>query len=109
LARRSGTPEKLSASEPAVQAVRHRQEAWQPKLCSHNDQPSNWQAAARPEGASVGWGGRMGDKLIGGNVGRSAFTCVNVTGNAVFLSGQYAMQYQVSSIGPVVRSANGSA
>jgi len=46
---------------------------------------------------------------MGGNVGRSAFTCVNVTGNAVFLSGQYAMQYQVSLFGQVVRSANGSA
>ena len=76
-----------------------------PKLFSHNDQQSYWQSAARPEGASSGWGGRMGDKLMGGNVGSSVFTCVNVTGNAVFLSGQNAVQYQVSSSGPVVLAA----
>jgi len=76
-----------------------------PKLFSHNDQQSYWQSAAQPEGASAGWGGRMGDKLMGGNVGSSVFTCVNVTGNAVFLSGQSAVQYQVSTAGPVVLAA----
>ncbi len=76
-----------------------------PKLFSHNDQQSYWQSAAQPEGASAGWGGRMGDKLMGGNVGSSVFTCVNVTGNAVFLSGQSAVQYQVSTAGPVMLAA----
>ena len=76
-----------------------------PKLFSHNDQQSYWQSATQPEGASAGWGGRMGDKLMGGNVGSSVFTCVNVTGNAVFLSGQAAVQYQVSSSGPVLLAA----
>ena len=70
-----------------------------PKLFSHNDQQSVWQSSA-PEGASSGWGGRMGDLFQAGN-GNATFTCVNVSGNAVFLSGHSAVQYQVSPSGPV--------
>ena len=74
-----------------------------PKLFSHNDQQSYWQSQS-PEGASSGWGGRMGDLFVAGN-GNAAFTCINVSGNAVFLSGHSAVQYQVSSSGPVAYSA----
>jgi uncharacterized protein (DUF1501 family) len=70
-----------------------------PKLFSHNDQQSVWQSSA-PEGATSGWGGRMGDLYAAGN-GNATFTCVNVSGNAVFLSGKTAVQYQVSTSGPV--------
>ncbi|MFM7530908.1 MAG: DUF1501 domain-containing protein [Rubrivivax sp.] len=70
-----------------------------PKLFSHNDQQSVWQASAA-EGATTGWGGRMGDLFESGN-GRSTFTCVNVSGNAVFMSGQRAVQYQVTPGGSV--------
>ena len=70
-----------------------------PKLFSHNDQQSVWQSSA-PEGATSGWGGRMGDLFEAGN-GNATFTCVNVSGNAVFLSGSTAVQYQVSTSGPV--------
>ena len=70
-----------------------------PKLFSHNDQQSVWQSSA-PEGAASGWGGRMGDLYVAGN-GNATFTCVNVSGNAVFLSGKTAVQYQVTSSGPV--------
>ena len=70
-----------------------------PKLFSHNDQQSVWQSSA-PEGAASGWGGRMGDLFQSGN-GNATFTCVNVSGNAVFLSGHSAVQYQVSPSGPV--------
>ncbi len=70
-----------------------------PKLFSHNDQQSVWQSSA-PEGAASGWGGRMGDLYAAGN-GNATFTCVNVSGNAVFLSGKTAVQYQVTSTGPV--------
>ena len=73
-----------------------------PKLFSHNDQQSVWQSSA-PEGATSGWGGRMGDLFAAGN-GNATFTCVNVSGNAVFLSGSSAVQYQVSSSGPVAFS-----
>src|SRR5450432_1244519 len=70
-----------------------------PKLFSHNDQQSVWQSSA-PEGAASGWGERMGDLFVAGN-GTATFTCVNVSGNAVFLSGSTAVQYQVSTSGPV--------
>ncbi|MET3134455.1 uncharacterized protein (DUF1501 family) [Oxalobacteraceae bacterium GrIS 1.11] len=68
-----------------------------PKLFSHNDQQSVWQSSA-PEGAASGWGGRMGDLFESGN-GNATFTCVNVAGNAVFLSGKSAVQYQISTGG----------
>ena len=70
-----------------------------PKLFSHNDQQSIWQSSS-PEGAASGWGGRMGDLFQAGN-GNATFTCVNVSGNAVYLSGNSAVQYQVSPTGPV--------
>src|SRR5450830_494950 len=59
-----------------------------PKLFSHNDQQSFWQSSS-PEGAASGWGGRLGDLFASGN------------GNAVYLSGHSAVQYQVSSSGSV--------
>jgi uncharacterized protein (DUF1501 family) len=70
-----------------------------PKLFSHNDQQSVWQSSA-PEGATSGWGGRLGDLFQSGN-GNATFTCVNVSGNAVYLSGKTAVQYQVSTNGSV--------
>ena len=69
------------------------------KLFSHNDQQSTWQSDL-PEGAASGWGGRLGDQALAGN-SNSVFTCISVTGNAVFLSGQQAVQYQLSSSGAV--------
>ena len=70
-----------------------------PKLFSHNDQQSIWQSSS-PEGSTVGWGGNLGDLALSSN-GNSLFTCINVTGNAVFLSGDSALSYQVSSGGAV--------
>lgn len=70
-----------------------------PKLFSHNDQQSTWQAHA-PEGARIGWGGRMGDLLASMN-DNSTFTCISASGNAVWLSGQDTLQYQVSANGAV--------
>ena len=74
-----------------------------PKLFSHNDQQSVWQSSA-PEGSRSGWGGRMGDLFAAGN-GNATFTCVSVAGNAVFLSGQSAVQYQVTTNGSVPLNA----
>src|SRR5258707_7355366 len=74
-----------------------------PKLFSHNDQQSVWQSSS-PEGAVSGWGGRMGDLFESGN-GNATFTCVNVSSNAVFLSGHTAVQYQVSPSGPAALNA----
>ena len=70
-----------------------------PKLFSHNDQQSIWQSSS-PEGSTVGWGGNIGDLVLSGN-GNSLFTCINVTGNAVFLSGDSALSYQMSTNGAV--------
>ncbi len=71
-----------------------------PKLFSHNDQQSIWQSSS-PEGSTVGWGGNIGDLALSSNTTGSLFTCVSVTGNAVFLSGDQALSYQVSSSGAV--------
>ena len=70
-----------------------------PKLFSHNDQQSIWQSSS-PEGSTVGWGGNLGDLALSSNA-TSTFTCINVTGNAVFLSGDQALSYQVSTSGAV--------
>jgi uncharacterized protein (DUF1501 family) len=77
-----------------------------PKLFSHNDQQSVWQASL-PEGATSGWGGRMGDLFMAGN-GQATFTAISVSGNAVFMSGRDAVQYQVSSSGSVAINGIGS-
>ena len=70
-----------------------------PKLFSHNDQQSFWQSSS-PEGAASGWGGRMGDLFAAGNT-NSTFTCISAAGNAVYLSGHTAVQYQVTTSGSV--------
>jgi uncharacterized protein (DUF1501 family) len=70
-----------------------------PKLFSHNDQQSVWQAS-NPEGARSGWGGRMGDLFAAANA-QATFTAVSTAGNAIYLSGSTTAQYQVSSNGSV--------
>ena len=70
-----------------------------PKLFSHNDQQSIWQSSS-PEGSTIGWGGNLGDLALSSN-SNSLFTCISVTGNAVFLSGDSALAHQVSTSGAV--------
>ncbi len=77
-----------------------------PKLFSHNDQQSYWQASS-PEGATSGWGGRIGDLLQSGN-GSSTLTCINASSNAVFLTGRQAIQYSVGTSGPIALSGRTS-
>lgn len=77
-----------------------------PKLLSHNDQQNYWQASS-PEGATSGWGGRVGDLLQAGN-GTATLTCINVAGNAVYLSGRAAVQYSVTPFGPIALNARNS-
>jgi uncharacterized protein (DUF1501 family) len=71
-----------------------------PKLFSHNDQQSTWQAYA-PEGAVAGWGGRMMDLLASNNGAGSVFSSISASGNAVWLAGRDVLQYQVSSNGAI--------
>ena len=70
-----------------------------PQLMSHNDQQSVWQSQGA-EGSTVGWGGNLGDLALASN-GNALFSCISATGNAVFLSGDTAQQYQVSAQGAV--------
>ncbi len=76
-----------------------------PKLFSHNDQQSIWQSSS-PEGSTIGWGGNIGDLAMASN-SNSLFTCISVTGNAVFLSGDQALSYQVGSGGAVKINSQG--
>jgi uncharacterized protein (DUF1501 family) len=69
------------------------------KLFSHNDQQSTWQSMA-PEGATLGWGGRLMDALMAGQ-DKSLFTAITVSGNSLWLSGRDVRAYQVASGGPV--------
>jgi len=66
-------------------------------LFSHNDQSNTWMSF-KPEGATVGWGGRLGDLMMSQN-SRSIFTSISTSGNAVWLTGQSVQQYQVSGNG----------
>ncbi len=69
-----------------------------PRLFSHNDQQSVWQALGA-EGSSVGWAGRLGDLALSSNA-NSSFTSISAGGNAVLMSGNNVLQYQVSVKGP---------
>jgi len=77
-----------------------------PKLFSHNDQQSYFQAS-NPEGATSGWGGRIGDLMQGGN-GASTLTCINASGNAIYLTGRSAVQYAIGTGGPIALLNNAS-
>jgi uncharacterized protein (DUF1501 family) len=74
-----------------------------PQLFSHNDQQSVWQSSSA-EGSKIGWGGRIGDRVLGHTSTvntQSLFSCMSITGNAVMLSGQTALQYQVGTGGAI--------
>jgi uncharacterized protein (DUF1501 family) len=77
-----------------------------PKLFSHNDQQSYFMAS-NPEGATSGWGGRIGDLFQSGN-GSSTLTCINASGNAVYLTGKAAVQYSIGTGGPIALINNAS-
>ncbi|MGX9773130.1 DUF1501 domain-containing protein [Janthinobacterium aestuarii] len=78
-----------------------------PKLFSHNDQQSTWQSGS-PEGASVGWGGRVAD-VAGALNANAMFTAISAAGNTVFLSGRQVRQFQVGQAGAVpIRGLSGS-
>ena len=79
-----------------------------PKLFSHNDQQSVWQTSG-VEGTTTGWGGHIGDLALAPNGANKVLTCVSVSGNTVFLSGDEALSYQVGSGGAVkINSLTGS-
>ncbi len=73
-----------------------------PKLFSHNDQQSIWQSNGS-EGSTIGWGGRLGDIALANNSNdpNSLLTCISASGNAVFVAGRDALQYQTSPNGAI--------
>jgi uncharacterized protein (DUF1501 family) len=73
-------------------------------LFSHNDQQNTWQSF-QPEGATLGWGGRMADMLAAYNA-QPVFSAVSAAGNAVWLAGQNVRQYQVSTGGAIRLGGN---
>jgi uncharacterized protein (DUF1501 family) len=73
-------------------------------LFSHNDQQNTWQSF-KPEGSTVGWGGRMADVLASQNQ-RAIFSAISAAGNAVWLSGRDVRQYQVGSNGAIRMGSN---
>lgn len=75
-----------------------------PKLFSHNDQQAYWQSSFQTEGGAKGWGGRTADLLLSNN-SKSTLTCISINGNALFLSGQNAISYQMSSTGATTINA----
>jgi uncharacterized protein (DUF1501 family) len=84
------------------------------KLFSHNDQQATWQSFS-PEGATAGWGGRMGDLLMGCNgtgsvvnveIIRRLFTCMTPTSGAVWLAGSQVQPYQSGATGVLDMGAN---
>ncbi len=78
-----------------------------PKLFSHNDQQSVWQSDGS-EGATVGWGGKLGDIALSSNNPNSLLTCISAAGNAVFVAGRNALQYQISPGGAIkITALNG--
>jgi uncharacterized protein (DUF1501 family) len=77
-----------------------------PKLFSHNDQQSIWQSNGS-EGSTIGWGGRLGDIALSSNAGNSLLTCISAAGNAVFVAGRDALQYQISPTGAIKINALG--
>lgn len=83
--------------EPADrQSVEDRTILLPPRLASHNDQQSTWQAFAG-EGAGQGWGGLVMDAINES----SPYTAVSVAGQTVFLSGQQTRQLQLPASGSI--------
>ncbi|WP_334028576.1 DUF1501 domain-containing protein [Alteromonas sp. P256] len=71
-----------------------------PRLFSHNDQQSIWQASA-PEGAQFGWGGLFADAMLaaGENANIGDFATLSTAGVGPFLTGKSVSPYQISLAG----------
>ncbi len=67
-----------------------------PRLFSHIDQVKYSQTLIADQ--ATGWGGRIEDLLMSSN-SEAAFSAISASGNALFLTGRNAVQYQVSTRG----------
>ncbi|MDM7860648.1 DUF1501 domain-containing protein [Alteromonas sp. ASW11-36] len=84
----------------SAQSFANRSAKLPPRLFSHNDQQSIWQASA-PEGAQFGWGGLFADAILaaGANTGMGEFTTLSTAGVGPFLTGNSVSPYQISLTG----------
>lgn len=82
-----------------------------PNLFSHNDQQSIWMAS-KPEGASIGWGGRFAEIMNAANLNtQSTFSAISTSGPSVFLSGNLLSPFvigrtQAASVNGLKRGAS---
>lgn len=70
-----------------------------PRLRSHNDQASTWQALG-VEGTRVGWGGKILDAFTQD----SPYTAVSLAGQSVFLAGNRTKQVNLPASGRVTQA-----
>jgi uncharacterized protein (DUF1501 family) len=68
-------------------------------LFSHDDQQEQMQTAIPNNQASIGWGGRLGDRVVALNAGSTVPMNISVGGNDVFLKGQSVPAYSVPAGG----------
>lgn len=70
-----------------------------PHLFSHNDQQSTW-LSLNPEGANIGWGGRMLDATLTKHSQLDPrFMALNLSRTSLFVTGQTTKSFKVSSNG----------
>jgi uncharacterized protein (DUF1501 family) len=68
-------------------------------LFSHDDQQEQMQTAIPNNQANLGWGGRLGDRVVTLNAGSTVPMNISVGGNDVFLKGQTVPAYSVPATG----------
>ena len=71
-----------------------------PKLFSHNDQQSYCQAS-NPGGRDLGLGRADRRSVPVAAMAAATLTCINASGNAVYLTGKSAVQYAIGTGGPI--------
>lgn len=76
-----------------------------PRLFSHNDQQSTW-LSLNPEGANIGWGGRMLDATINKHPELDPrFMALNLSRTSLYVTGEQARSFKISSNGSARVSA----
>lgn len=84
--------------EPVTKSAISAETATLPRrLFSHNDQQSTWLSGST-EGAQLGWGGLFADAILSGN-GSESFSTIDLGNGGLFLTGENALAYRVSSNG----------
>jgi uncharacterized protein (DUF1501 family) len=68
-------------------------------LFSHDDQQEQMQTAIPNNQANLGWGGRLGDRVLALNAGSTVPMNISVGGNDVFLKGETVPAYSVPAGG----------